>query len=182
MPITRAPGRRPGPWGTSWTGTGRKIVERPGPPCSSASSSTLELSPSRRPVPSVRKLHRRAGADKSRLVQPPGTGGELNAQHGGGRQSQSNTTKSRTGTVEEQGDGGDARADRRGRGHADGPGDHEPRSRRTSSATAFACSATRWRCRSGSMIKHFRSEFEDHIAAARERRQLEEGGRGVLGR
>ena len=45
-------------------------------------------------------------------------------------------------------DGQDARADRRGRRHADGPPDHEPRCRRTSWATACACSATRWPCRS----------------------------------
>ena len=42
----------------------------------------------------------------------------------------------------------DARADRPGRGHADGPRHHRARSRTTSSATACACSATRWRCRS----------------------------------
>ena len=57
----------------------------------------------------------------------------------------------------------DARADRRGRGHADGPRHPRARSRATSSATACACSATRWRCRSASMLKHFRAEFEEHM-------------------
>ena len=42
----------------------------------------------------------------------------------------------------------DARAHRPRRGHADGHRDHRPGPGRTSSATACACSATRWRCRS----------------------------------
>ena len=38
------------------------------------------------------------------------------------------------------------------------------RSRRTSSATASACSATRWRCRSGRWCRKFRDEFEEVMA------------------
>ena len=45
-------------------------------------------------------------------------------------------------------DGQDARADRRRRGDADGPRHHGLRPGATSSATACACWATRWRCRS----------------------------------
>ena len=46
-----------------------------------------------------------------------------------------------------------------------------PRSRRTSSATASACSATRWRCRSGAWSHKFRDEFEAAIEAGVTRRR-----------
>ena len=64
-------------------------------------------------------------------------------------------------------DGEDARAGRARRGDADGPRHHQLGPGATSSATASACSATRWRCRSARWCRKFRDEFEAVIAELR---------------
>ena len=61
-------------------------------------------------------------------------------------------------------DGEDAGTGGARRGDADGPRHRQPRSRRTSSATASACSATRWRCRSARWCASSAHEFEEVMA------------------